>query len=127
MKGKEKCEMLKAIRKNIAEMNGIEYTPAPCTHEGDCQGYCPRCDLEAEQLMRELRRKEAAGVSICIDTESLIDFETLASEPIEDDKELTLSNMGNMRVWDGEIEDLCEKDVETLQGDIAEYPEEEES
>ena len=47
MTGKEKCELLKAIRKNIAEMNGIEYYPEQCDHEGNCPGFCPRCDMEA--------------------------------------------------------------------------------
>lgn len=44
MTGKEKCELLKAIRINIAEMNGIEYYPAQCDHQGNCPGFCPRCD-----------------------------------------------------------------------------------
>ena len=75
MTGKEKCELLKAIRKNIAEMNGIEYYPEQCDHEGTCPGFCPRCDMEASYLMKELRKKEAAGSPIRIDTESLAQFE----------------------------------------------------
>ena len=35
MKGKEICKNLKAIRQNIADANGIEYTPAICNHKGD--------------------------------------------------------------------------------------------
>ena len=85
MTGKEKCELLKAIRKNIAEMNGIEYYPEQCDHEGTCPGFCPRCDMEASYLMKELRKKEAAGSPIRIDTESLAQFETLTSEPIEEE------------------------------------------
>lgn len=85
MTGKEKCELLKAIRKNIAEMNGIEYYPEQCDHEGNCPGFCPRCDMEASYLMKELRKKEAAGSPIRIDTESLAQFETLTSEPIEEE------------------------------------------
>ena len=75
MTGKEKCELLKAIRKNIAEMNSIEYYPEQCDHEGNCPGFCPRCDMEASYLMKELRKKEAAGSPIRIDTESLAQFE----------------------------------------------------
>ena len=85
MTGKEKCELLKAIRKNIAEMNGIEYYPEQCDHEGNCPGFCPRCDMEASYLMKELRKKEAAGSPIRIDTESLAQFETLTSEPIDEE------------------------------------------
>ena len=118
MTGKEKCELLKAIRKNIAEMNGIEYYPEQCDHEGNCPGFCPRCDMEASYLMMELKMKEAAGSPIRIDTESLAQFEALTSEPIEEDDDDSI--VGDIRTpgliapledWDGEIQ--------TLQGDVA--------
>ena len=41
--------------------------------------------MEASYLMKELRKKEAAGSPIRIDTESLAQFETLTSEPIEEE------------------------------------------
>ena len=128
MTGKEKCELLKTIRKNIAEMNGIEYDPEPCHHEGECPGFCPRCDADAAYLMRELKRKEAAGSPIRIDTESIGDFETLASEPVDDEEDVTLGDipetpgiivppedeevMGNM---------ICPEppEIMTLKGDVA--------
>ena len=118
MTGKEKCELLKAIRKNIAEMNGIEYYPEQCNHEGNCPGFCPRCDMEASYLMKELRKKEAAGFPIRIDTESLAQFESLSSEPIEEDDEDCI--VGDIRT-PGIIappEDL-DGDIMTLQGDVA--------
>ena len=111
MTGKEKCELLKAIRKNIAEMNGIEYYPEQCDHEGNCPGFCPRCDQEASYLMRELKKKEAAGSPIRIDTESLAQFETLTSEPIEDDDDEILMGMPEPPMLDGI--------VRPLQGDVA--------
>ena len=118
MTGKEKCELLKAIRKNIAEMNGIEYYPEQCGHEGNCPGFCPRCDMEASYLMKELRKKEAAGSPIRIDTESLAQFETLSSEPIEEDDDDCI--VGDIRT-PGIIappEDL-DGDIMPLQGDVA--------
>lgn len=118
MTGKEKCELLKSIRKNIAEMNGIEYYPEQCDHEGNCPGFCPRCDMEASYLMKELRKKEAAGFPIRIDTESLAQFESLSSEPIEEDDEDCIA--GDIRT-PGIIappEDL-DGDIMPLQGDVA--------
>lgn len=53
-KGKEKCEMLKAIRMYVAEKYGLEYTPSECSHQGECQGTCPRCDAELAELQRQL-------------------------------------------------------------------------
>ena len=82
-----KCEILKRIRCSIAELNEIKYEPKPCDHKEDCLGTCPRCDKEAELLMEELRRKEAAGIPIRIDTESLDAFESLAISDIVDDDE----------------------------------------
>lgn len=118
MTGKEKCELLKSIRKNIAEMNDIEYYPEQCDHEGNCPGFCPRCDMEASYLMKELRKKEAAGFPIRIDTESLAQFESLSSEPIEEDDEDCI--VGDIRT-PGIIaspEDL-DGDIMPLQGDVA--------
>ena len=129
MTGKEKCELLKTIRKNIADMNGIEYKPEPCTHEGDCPGFCPRCDQEAAYLMRELKKKEAAGSPIRIDTESIGDFETLASSPIEPEEEI-LMGMPEPPELDGDIRPLQgiipAPEVFPLEGDVAISDEEDE-
>ena len=46
MTGKEKCKLLKAIRREIAETNGIVYLTSECTFEGECKGTCPKCDAE---------------------------------------------------------------------------------
>jgi hypothetical protein len=67
MKGKDKCEFLKGIRKRMAELNGIPYEPRECTDEGDCTGTCPFCEKEAADLMAELKKREAEGVEIQTD------------------------------------------------------------
>ena len=67
MKGKEKCEFLKGIRKRMAEANGIPYETRECTYEGECTGTCPFCEKEAAELMAKLRKKEAEGVEIQTD------------------------------------------------------------
>ena len=53
-KGKEKCEILKAIRAYAAEKYGLEYTTTECTHQGGCPGTCPKCDAELADLQRQL-------------------------------------------------------------------------
>ena len=45
-KGKKKCELLKSLRKQIAKEYNLAYNPVECTHEGDCPGTCPQCDVE---------------------------------------------------------------------------------
>ena len=66
MNGKDICDSLRAIRLSIASANGIDYTPAVCTHEGDCSGSCPRCESELRYLERQLLRRTALGKKVAI-------------------------------------------------------------
>ena len=70
MDGKEKCEYLKKLRKEIADRNSIDYNPTSCTNEGPCVGTCHVCDKEAAELMEELRKKEVSGNLISADVEN---------------------------------------------------------
>ena len=49
-KGKKTCEVLRAVRKRVADLNGIQYVPVECTHEGDCIGTCPACERERQYV-----------------------------------------------------------------------------
>lgn len=80
MFGKQKCETLKQIRKTIADLNGIDYTPKRCNHKGDCVGTCPKCDQEAQYLFEKLIEREMNGQSILIDSLSVIKIETMAHD-----------------------------------------------
>lgn len=71
MTGREKCKALRAIRRKIAKLNGIEYKPAVCRHKGPCAGVCPKCEQEADFLMSELKRLEAAGQEIKTDPDCM--------------------------------------------------------
>ncbi len=62
MKGKEKCELLKSIRRDIAEKNGIKLEIPECTHKGDCLGSCPRCEAEVKYLERQLDARKKLGI-----------------------------------------------------------------
>ena len=57
--GKEKCNLLKSIRKRIAEKYNLKYHPTECTHQGDCRGTCPACDAELQDLQKQL---DAQGI-----------------------------------------------------------------
>ena len=60
-KSKITCETLKAIRKQVADANGIVYTPAKCDFEGVCTGTCPACEKEREYIEDQLSLKRKAG------------------------------------------------------------------
>ena len=61
VKGKSTCKLLKDIRQQIADANGISYQPKECHHEGDCAGTCPACEEEIRYLERELRARKGNG------------------------------------------------------------------
>ena len=60
-KGKSTCKLLKDIRQQIADANGISYQPAECHHKGDCAGTCPACEEEIRYLERELKARKGNG------------------------------------------------------------------
>ena len=58
VKGKSTCKLLKDIRQQIADANGISYQPKECHHKGDCAGTCPACEEEIRYLERELKARK---------------------------------------------------------------------
>ena len=60
-KGKSTCKLLKSIRQQIADANGISYQPKECHHKGDCAGTCPACEAEIRYLERELKVRKGNG------------------------------------------------------------------
>ena len=60
-KGKSTCKLLKSIRQQIADANGISYQPKECHHKGDCTGTCPACEAEIRYLERELKARKGNG------------------------------------------------------------------
>ena len=60
-KGKSTCKLLKSIRQQIADANGISYQPKECHYEGDCAGTCPACEEEIRYLERELKVRKGNG------------------------------------------------------------------
>ena len=60
-KGKSTCKLLKSIRQQIADANGISYQPKECHHKGDCAGICPACEEEIRYLERELKARKGNG------------------------------------------------------------------
>ena len=67
MTGKEKCKILRQIRREIAQANHIPYPPDECDYEGeDCPGSCPRCEQEMDYLEMCLINKRRAGQDVHI-------------------------------------------------------------
>ena len=60
-KGKSTCKLLKDIRQQIADANGISYRPKECQHKGNCAGTCPACEEEIRYLEGELKARKGNG------------------------------------------------------------------
>lgn len=66
MNGKNKCKILKDIRRQIAQDNDIEFITSECKHQGDCSGTCPKCEAELRYLEQELEKRQKAGKAIAV-------------------------------------------------------------
>lgn len=87
MTGKQKCELLRKIREEIAEQNDIVYLSKDCGHKVCRTGTCPICEAEVKYLENELNEKAQRGERIELKG---ISFDTLfdALEEMEDNYEL---------------------------------------
>lgn len=65
-RGKQTCKILKEIRRQIAEANGIEFVTSECRYKGDCLGSCPKCEAEVRYLEQQLRSRSLAGKAIAL-------------------------------------------------------------
>ncbi len=88
--GKEKCDILRCIRKDVADRYGLDYTPTECKHQGDCSGTCPKCDAELKELQRQLESHGITDIgltNIPIDNSDNDDVHILEGDvaPSEDD------------------------------------------
>lgn len=66
MTGKDKCKILKEIRRQVAEQNDIEWVVSECKHKGACRGTCPKCESEVRKLERELDLRRRVGKKIAL-------------------------------------------------------------
>lgn len=65
-RGKQTCKILKEIRRQIAEANGIEFVTSECRYRGDCLGSCPKCEAEVRYLEQQLRSRQLMGKAVAI-------------------------------------------------------------
>ena len=65
-RGKHTCKILKEIRRQIAEANGIELVTSECRYKGDCLGTCPKCEAEVRYLEQQLRARSLAGKAVAL-------------------------------------------------------------
>lgn len=65
-RGKSICNVLKTIRKQVADANGIVYEPRECHHQGDCRGTCPACEAEVRYIQQQLDIRRQLGKAVAV-------------------------------------------------------------
>lgn len=65
-RGKHTCKILKQIRKQIAEANGIEYAVSECKYKGECLGTCPKCEEEVRYIEEQLNSRRILGKAVVL-------------------------------------------------------------
>ena len=112
--GRHICNTLKAIRRQIADANGIKYEPRECHHEGDCAGTCPACEAEVRYLEGELNRRRSMGKKVAVAgiAAGLVGLAACATSNSEDslsmsqqttDSVSAMTKEGDDALWVGEI------------------------
>lgn len=122
MKGKQKCAILKQIRRDIVKKNDIAVTIADCKHRGDCKGTCPRCEAEVRAIEEALRQRRAKGFRTVVAGVSagVLAANLAACDPIE-----AIRNLRHSETLQGDLAPVTDRStesvdglIETLQGDI---------
>ena len=131
MTGKDKCRMLREIRRRIAEENDIELITSECTHKGSCRGTCPKCEAELRFLERSLARRKSLGKRVSVAALALGMTASMAgcvlpeisvkpTDDLEGDVPMqTAEPTEEVFVLDGDVAYIPEDDPERLEGDIA--------
>ena len=65
-KGKTICNVLKTIRKQVADANDIKYEPRECHHQGECRGTCPACEAEVRHIEQQLDIRRQLGKAVAV-------------------------------------------------------------
>ncbi|MGN0048433.1 MAG: serpin family protein [Bacteroides sp.] len=65
-KGKRICQVLKELRKRIADANEIPFEIKECTHKGECSGTCPKCEAEVYYLTESINQRGWEGKPVVL-------------------------------------------------------------
>lgn len=120
MNGKEKCRILREIRKQIALENDIRLVTEECTFKGECRGTCPKCESEVRYLEQQLEKRRSlnkkialAGISAgltltmagCAVIESIFDPDVITGiVPAPTEEVMLMGDVAFEEPIDGEIE-----------------------
>ena len=98
--GKRICQVLKNLRKRIADANEIPFEIEECTHKGDCPGTCPKCESDLRYLMESINQREQEGKPVVVDSlmsdaelRQAFDIKPICPESPQEPEEFVLQGM----------------------------------
>ena len=117
MTGKQKCKILKQIRKQIADANDIRYVIEECSHKGNCRGTCPRCEWEVRELEKALEKRRRSGKKVALAgiSAGMIVSSATACTPVEIMERAVNKLIGNEIAGDMALEGDVPYTPDTLQ------------
>ena len=63
---KQKCEVLKSVRRNLADKLEVELHQKECTYQGECKGTCFKCKQEEETLNLALLGRTTLAATLAV-------------------------------------------------------------
>jgi len=122
MNGKDKCRILKEIRRQIAEQNDIEWVVSECRHQGNCKGTCPKCESEVRKLEQELSLRRKVGKTVALAGVSAACVAGLTGCTLDDAIETGRTIIEDVREF---IHDRIAEPITELDGDVVYIPDDE--
>jgi len=107
MTHKEKCSVLKRMRKTIADKLGIDLHQTECTYQGECSGTCPKCAHEESVLNKAILGGAivASSVMLCACDLGTVSIEGGGKNVKEDDN-------GGGKDYSGDIQVVGEEEAD---------------
>ncbi len=131
-KGKKTCEVLRAVRKRVADLNGIQYVPVECTHEGDCIGTCPACERERQYVEEQLSLRAMAGhtlkvVGVAAGLTSMLSGQEVQAQEMMQERDTIQQrfewDLVGFREFDGQMSSYEFKLLDELATFVSKFPE----
>lgn len=131
-KGKKTCEVLRAVRKRVADLNGIQYVPIECTHEGDCIGTCPACERERQYVEEQLSLRAMAGhtlkvVGVAAGLTSMLSGQEVQAQEMMQERDTIQQrfewDLVGFREFDGQMSSYEFKLLDELATFVSKFPE----
>ena len=126
MPGKQKCKLLREIRRKIADENDIPLATEECRYQGDCRGTCPRCESELRYLEQQLEKRRSIGKRVTVSALALGMAATLGGcipQPLEGDVPYTPPETETVAGVDGGAATPTDGPEDfTLEGDVLYVP-----